>query len=112
MNWTLKKQRKSLTPREQLQMLQKSKRFLGVQISTCGCRAASRFAGKFFTFRKAPQLPVKGCDAERCSCQYLGVTDRRRGLERRTDAWQPGQKQESRKGGDRRTGPDAWKWAE
>ena len=118
MNWKMrirKKIQKTLEPREQLLELQGSNRFLGVQIHQCGCRASSRLAGKVFSFKKAPSLPVEGCEASECHCQYMGVTDRRRGNDRRRLLFlvqeNPKRKKNSRlrKRVERRKGKDVWK---
>jgi len=122
MSWKLRNRKKILKilePREQLLELQDSKRFLGVQIHQCGCRASSRLAGKIFSFKKAPSLPVKGCEASECHCQYMGITERRRGNDRRRMLFlvqegqnrkkngHPRKKVERRKGED--PGKDIWK---
>lgn len=109
MNWSLRKQKRRPGHREQLEMLKKSRRFVGVQITTCGCPAVARHAGLLFSFRNAPSLPVQGCNAEACTCQYLGVTDRRRGIERRSQ-WKPDKNEKRRV--ERRIGPDVWKWGD
>lgn len=67
--------------REKLQELRRSKRFIGVRIQG-GCKASSKYAGSFFPFHKVPSLPIEGCDVKICGCVYLGVTDRRSGIDR------------------------------
>lgn len=78
MKWLAKKRKKQTSKQEQLKELRKSRRFRGVQLHRCGCRASTRYIGKFFSFGNAPALPLADCDAEVCSCAYLGVVDRRR----------------------------------
>ena len=95
---------------KRLQELWRSKRFFGVQIHQCGCRASSRYAGKFFLFNKVPSLPVAGCDTEECPCVYLGVADRRCGLDRRVH-FLIDIREKRQKMFDRRKGMDVWKGA-
>jgi hypothetical protein len=99
------------TAEQQLTALWKMRRFKGVQIHRCGCRASARYAGRIFSFKKAPSLPVEGCDAEECHCEYLGITDRRSGFDRRaaTLDFDGERKLSRRKGVDRRRGMDVWK---
>ena len=68
---------------ERLQELWKSSRYRAVKIHPCGCKASSKYAGRFLLFANAPPLPVPGCDVEACSCVYIGVVDRRTGVDRR-----------------------------
>lgn len=112
MKWHLRKSKKPLTQQEQLHQLRKSRRFRGVQIHRCGCRASSRLAGIVFPFNRAPNLPVEGCDADNCSCQYLGVTSLRRGVDRRINSDRRTTERlkiDRRSGRDRRKGKDIWK---
>ena len=109
--WQVKRKNKPvpLTPEQQLLEIRKSRCFLGVQVSPCGCRASARYAGRFFPFKKAPPLPVDGCDAAECTCQYLGIKDRRGGLDRRADMSGGPNKKRRRMRFDRRRGLDVWK---
>lgn len=66
-----------------LDTLYRSGRFNGVQLHRSGCKACSQLAGKYFSFTDAPKLPLNGCDAAVCNCEYLGVTDRRQNRGRR-----------------------------
>ena len=115
MIWKSGKRKKILTPDEQLLDLKNSNRFLGVQIHQCGCRASSKLAGRIFSFKKAPSLPVKGCEASECHCQYMGITERRRGNDRRRLLFLVEDDQNSKKNGplrkrvERRKGKDIWK---
>jgi hypothetical protein len=94
--------------RKQLRDLLRSGRFLGVKIHQCGCNASARYAGKFFSFGDAPPLPLGTCDAPECTCVYLGVTDRRNGLDRRESDGIDMMKK-MRNPSDRRKGTDVWK---
>ena len=93
---------------ERLQELWKSARYRGVKIHPCGCRASSKYAGRFLFFANAPSLPVPGCDVEACSCVYIGAADRRTGVDRRerllTDIEEKRQNMFQR-----RKGKDVWK---
>jgi len=78
-----------LTPPAQLYKLQKSDRFWGVSVES-HCGASSRLAGRRYPFDEAPHLPVNGCSAAACICNYIGLPDRRlrddrrRGRDRRS----------------------------
>lgn len=55
---------------------------------------------------------MEGCDAEKCTCQYLGVTSLRRGSDRRSDTDRRESarvKLDRRSGRERRRGSDIWK---
>jgi hypothetical protein len=55
-----------------------------------GCGAVQSLAGQRFLSRKAPSLPLPGCDAIECRCRYLHYDDRRSGVDRRAqDLWNP-----------------------
>lgn len=60
-------------------------RFQGVAIAPClgACKAAEAMRDQRFLARKAPQLPLKGCDASKCSCSYRKYRDRRHAEDRR-----------------------------
>ncbi|HHH38995.1 MAG TPA: hypothetical protein ENK50_05410 [Sedimenticola sp.] len=93
-----------------LEALRQSRRFRGVQLHRCGCRASIRLLGRFFSFRNAPRLPLAQCDAEICSCTYLGIVDRRR-TERRAEPVPvklSRMEQERRASIDRRRPSDVW----
>jgi hypothetical protein len=62
----------------ELQKLRRSGSFWGVRIQPGKCNAIRPFAGRRFTFEEAPNLPLPGCNAWRCSCTYIGVPERRR----------------------------------
>lgn len=90
MNWGFKKpdamreDRPSPADASQLNRLRRSGRFHGVQIHRSSCKACSQLAGKIFSLQDAPKLPLRDCDAGECSCQYLGVSERRQLGERRS----------------------------
>ena len=62
----------------ELNKLRRSGSFWGVRIQPGKCAAIRPFAGRRFTFEEAPNLPLPGCKAWRCSCTYIGVPERRR----------------------------------
>jgi len=62
----------------ELKKLQRSGAYWGVRIQPGKCTAIRPFAGRRFTFDEAPELPLRGCKAWRCSCTYIGVTEHRR----------------------------------
>ena len=62
----------------ELNKLRRSGSFWGVRIQPGKCAAIRPFAGRRFTFEEAPDLPLPGCKAWRCSCTYIGVPERRR----------------------------------
>lgn len=87
MKWSFKKKEKvgnKPLPVNQLDKLRQSGRFYGVQVCQSGCKSCSHLAGKVFFFDDAPRLPVNGCDAIACKCEYLGVPERRKSNERRS----------------------------
>lgn len=48
------------------------------------CEAARQFGQHRFLSKKAPRLPLPGCDAAECTCRYTHFSDRRSGLDRRS----------------------------
>ncbi len=96
----------------QLEKLHQSGRFFGVKIHRSSCKACSQLAGKFFSFKDAPKLPVVGCDASVCNCEYLGVTDPRKTTRRRSERDRRNDirmSMERRFANDRRAKADKWK---
>lgn len=43
------------------------------------CDAVKRIGAKRFLPGEAPEIPVPGCDADKCSCRYVHHEDRRQG---------------------------------
>lgn len=87
MRWSFRKSSKPETPlshSRQLYQLRQDDRIYGVKIHACSCKAGAKFAGYIFALGKVPQLPLKDCDASICSCEYLGVPDRRKQVEQRS----------------------------
>ena len=85
MNWFFGKKKtpkiKSRSPetrKEKLLKLAKSDMYYSVTLTRCGCKASSRVIGKCFSFDQAPHLPMKDCTVNQCTCEYLGVINRRK----------------------------------
>jgi hypothetical protein len=62
----------------ELAKLQRSGHYWGVMIQPGQCAAIRPFSGRGIRFDEVPALPLPGCTAKRCSCRYIGVTERRR----------------------------------
>lgn len=60
-----------------LEKLRHSGQFWGVEILQGGCKGSTKLAGKRFTFNNAPALPLNGCEAHVCPCQYKGQKEHR-----------------------------------
>jgi len=66
-----------------LEKLRDNRLFWGVEMGQPGCEAAREILGQQFTFDDAPQLPLPGCNSPNCTCQFKGLTNRRKRGERR-----------------------------
>ena len=111
MKWLFKEKHNTLQ-KTQLDKLRQCGRFNGVKLHRSGCKACSQFAGEVFSFTDVPKLPVPGCDARVCQCEYMGVTDRRQNKGRRLlkDRRQKIRMDIDRRFmRDRRMGADKWK---
>lgn len=62
----------------ELHKLRSCGHYWGVRIQPGNCAAIRHFADRRFTFEEAPLLPLPGCKAWRCSCNYIGMPERRR----------------------------------
>lgn len=89
MNWFFgKKKNPRLKPRspetrkEKLLKLAQSDMYYSVTLTRCGCKASSSFIGKCFQFEHAPPLPMQECTSSKCTCEYLGVINRRKAKRR------------------------------
>lgn len=69
----------SMTHSKSLAELEQSGAYGSVVISNCGCRISSILSAQHFSFRHAPALPLKGCTANKCTCEYQGIIDHRIG---------------------------------
>jgi len=102
------------TKARQLAKLRHSKQFWGVEIQQAGCAAAHALDGRQFAFEDAPELPLAGCDAPRCPCQYKGLKEhrsyhRRTQEDRRKEMRYDPAKPDRRSLKDRRRRFDQWK---
>lgn len=66
------------------------------------CDAVKRIGAMRFLPAEAPEIPVPGCDAAKCSCRFVHHEDRRHSDRRNPVAYQP----PASAGGDRRTKRD------
>lgn len=85
---------------------------VAIRFSHTACDSAKKLEGQRFLAAAAPQLPLPGCDRDRCDCRFQHYDDRRCGRERRSPFSSGGlaastgkYEQERRQGDDRRT-PD------
>lgn len=69
------------------------------------CDAVKRIGAKRFLSGEAPEIPVPGCDAAKCSCRYVHHEDRRSG-DRRNPYPSLASSPPASAGGDRRTKRD------
>lgn len=69
-------------PAAQLERLRISGDFWGVKIES-HCPASANLVGHCYEFDTAPALPTSECDAAICECGYVGLSERRKGLDRR-----------------------------
>ena len=77
-NKSLSKSRAPMTRKEKLLKLAQSDTYYSVSITRCGCKASSKLISQCFQFKDAPSLPLADCSAANCTCEYLGVINRRR----------------------------------
>lgn len=57
---------------------------VSLQYSNNACDAAKEMTGRRYLSSAAPQLPLPGCDALECRCQFTHHSDRRSGSDRRS----------------------------
>lgn len=74
------------------------------------CEAISRLRGHIYADARTPNIPVPGCDRERCDCQLHPVSGRRHGPRRVTNDRRDNVrfKDDRREGRERREGADTW----
>ncbi len=98
------KSRAPMTRKQKLLKLAQSNAYYSVSITRTGCKAAAQLINKSFLFADAPELPLPNCNAKHCTCEYLGLLNRRkfqrRTAERRTSLRM--ETEERRKGGRRK----------
>ncbi len=115
MNWFFSKKKnpqlKSRSPetrRDKLLKLAQSDIYYSVTLTRCGCKTSSSFIGKCFLFDEAPSLPLKECSASKCTCEYLGVLNRRRLIRRIILRRNTIRLDDDRRKADRRKGGELW----
>lgn len=74
-----------MTHKKSLLELEQSGKYGSVVISNCGCDISSQLSAQHFSFEHAPYLPLSGCTADNCTCEYKGIIDRRIGSRRIRD---------------------------
>lgn len=67
-----------------LQRLRSNGSFWGVSVGHAGCAESRKLMSRQYSFGDAPRLPLPGCDAQHCTCQYIGLKHRRAESSRRT----------------------------
>ncbi len=72
------KSRSPVTRKDKLLKLAQSSSYYSVSITRTGCQASSKLINKSFLFQDAPALPLANCNAEKCTCEYLGLLNRRK----------------------------------
>jgi len=80
----LSKSRTPMTRKEKLLKLAQSDSYYSVSITRCGCKVSSKLISQCFQFNDAPSLPLADCDSAKCTCEYLGMINRRRVRRRST----------------------------
>jgi hypothetical protein len=65
-------------PAGQLETLRLNRNYWGVEIRSGICKAAKELAGRQFPFADAPCLPLAECAANLCTCNYVGLWERRK----------------------------------
>lgn len=68
-----------MTHKKSLVELKQSGKYGSVVIRNCSCNISQALCTLNFSFEHAPSLPLEGCTAAQCTCEYKGVVDRRLG---------------------------------
>ncbi len=74
-----------MTHKKSLVELEQSGKYGSVVIRNCSCTISSTICSQHFSFAHAPSLPLEGCTAAKCTCEYQGIVDRRLGGRRVTN---------------------------
>ena len=108
--------RPKMTSKPGLDELRRDAQYWGVRLEMAepegACDPARELMGKNLLVNHAPELPLAGCTAQKCTCHYVGlpqqrIKPRREAEERRTE----GRFEEGsgdRREDDRRTHSDTW----
>ena len=51
--------------------------FWGMEMGQPGCESAMAILGRQYPFDSLPDLPLSGCSAASCTCQFKGLVERR-----------------------------------
>lgn len=70
--------RAPMTRKEKLLKLAQSDAYYSVTITRAGCPASSQLISKCFLFEDVPTLPLPNCNANKCTCEFQGVLNRRK----------------------------------
>jgi hypothetical protein len=75
------------------------------------CEAVLALGDQTFAANMAPELPLRRCDVESCSCQYVPFNDRRKSMRRHNQDRRENIRMDGdrRNNHDRRKGADSWK---
>lgn len=66
-----------LKKQKALVKLERSELYGCVFIVHSGCNQSHKLDSQYFSFSHAPSLPLDGCTASECTCEYRGVIDKR-----------------------------------
>ena len=102
------KSRAPLTRKEKLLKLAQSDCYYSVSITRAGCPASSQLIGRCFLFKDAPSLPLPNCGADKCTCEYQGVINRRKVERRMCERRNAIRMGNDRREGSRRKGEGLW----
>lgn len=102
------KSRAPLTRKQKLLKLAQSDAYYSVTITRTGCPAASQLISKCFPFDQAPTLPLANCSANKCTCEYQGVLNRRQFERRKQERRSTIRMGDDRRKGCRRKGEGLW----
>jgi len=92
----------SMIQKKSLLELEQSGEYGSVVIANCGCNMSSILSAQHFSFGHAPPLPLQGCTAARCTCEYRGIIDRRVRERRIADSSTSGEVKKDKREADRR----------
>ncbi|MCU7941027.1 MAG: hypothetical protein KZQ74_07105 [gamma proteobacterium symbiont of Bathyaustriella thionipta] len=85
-----------MTHKKSLVELEQSGKYGSVVISNCGCNMSSTLSAQHFSFEHVPSLPLQGCTAAKCTCEYRGIIDRRIGGKFKDDNHKPNRRKEDK----------------
>jgi len=81
--WSGRKNRQPANKKSSaLKKLRRTGIYRGVAVRPGKCAAARRSSGNSYGFDEAPPLPLAGCNALRCTCNYHGLLEHRNKMRR------------------------------